>query len=146
MKMRDLSNLSDLYNAQNVSLLLEIIENRFQAMYDKSLIFNPRKCNSANKLSDSIQREQSKVILVFPANNSVMEVFKKTLTGGFRCGNTRLSFDTQLLMPNLTESDCRKLNIDESFKTYKRDDPKLIYKIKVDNEDSFHDRHIITKI
>ena len=77
-------------------LLLGIIENRFQAMHDKSLMYNPRKCNSASKLSGCIQREQSKVILALPMNNSVMEVFEKTLTGGFNCVNTRLSFDTEL--------------------------------------------------
>ena len=60
--------------------------------------------------------------------------------------STRLSFDTELLMPNLIEVDYRKMNIDESFKAYKRDDLKVIYKIKLDDEDSFHDRHIITKI
>ena len=44
LKMRDLSDLNDLYNAQDVILLLEIIENRFQSMQDKTM-FNPRKCN-----------------------------------------------------------------------------------------------------
>ena len=115
-------------------------------MYDKSLMYNPRKCNSASKLSGCVQREQSKVILGLPINNSVMEVFEKTLTGGFSCVNTHLSFETELLMLNLTESDYKKLNIDESFKTYKRGDLKLIYKIKLDNKDSFHDRRIINKI
>ena len=91
--MRDLSDLNDLYNTQDVILLLEIIENRLKAMYDKSLMYNPRKCNSASKLSGCIQREKSKVILILPTNNSVMEVFEKTLTGGFSCVNTRLSFD-----------------------------------------------------
>ena len=146
--MRDSSDLNDLYiyNTWDVILLLEIIKNRFQAMYDKLLIYNPRKCNSASKLSGCVQREQSKVTLALPINNSVLEVFEKTLTGGFSCVNTHLSFETELLMLNLTESDCKKLNIDESFKTYKRDDLKLIYKIKLDNKDSFHDRRIINKI
>ena len=48
-------------------------------------------------------------------------------------------------MPNLTEADYRKMNIDESFKAYKRDDLKVIYKIELYDENSFHDRHIITK-
>ena len=48
--MRDLFDLDDLYNSQDVILLLEIIENRFVAMDDKSLSYNPRKCNSASKL------------------------------------------------------------------------------------------------
>ena len=52
--MRDLSDLNDLYNGQDVILLLEIMENRFQAMYEKSM-YNPRKCNSASKLSGYIQ-------------------------------------------------------------------------------------------
>ena len=134
--MRD---LNDLYNAQDVIVLLEIIENRFQSMYDKTM-FNPRKCNSASKLSSCIQREQSKVILALPTNNSIME------TGGFSCINTRLSFDTKLLMPNLTEADYKKMKIDESFKAYKCDDVKVIYIIKLDNESSYHERGIITKI
>ena len=29
-----------------------------------------------------------------------MEIFEKTLTGGFSCVNTRFSFDNELLMPN----------------------------------------------
>ena len=58
----------------------------------------------------------------------------------------QISFDTELSMPNLTESEYKKLDIDESFKAYKGDDLKLINKIKLDNGNSFHDRRIITKI
>ena len=95
LRIRDLSDLNDLYNAQDVILLLKIMENRFQAMYEKSM-YNPRKCNSASKLSSCIQREQSKMILALPTNNSVMEVFEKNLIEGFSCVNTHLSFDTEL--------------------------------------------------
>ena len=103
------------------------MENRFQTMYDKSM-YNPRKCNSTSKLSGSIQREQSKIILLLSTNNSIMEMFEKTLTGGFSCVNTRLSFDTELLMPTLTETDYKKMKIDGSFKAYKHDDLKVIYR------------------
>ena len=48
LKMRDVSNLNDLYNAQDVILLCGIMENRFQAMYDKTMC-NPTKCNSPSK-------------------------------------------------------------------------------------------------
>ena len=48
-----------------------------------------------------------------------MEIFEKTLTGGFSCVNTRLPFDTELLMPNLTESAYKKMSIGKSFKSYK---------------------------
>ena len=97
LRMRNLSDLNDLYNAQDVILLLEIIENRFQAMQEKSG-YNPRIINSASKLSRCIQREKSKVILALPTNNVQMEVFEKTIVGGFSCVNTRLSFDTELLI------------------------------------------------
>ena len=38
--------------------------------------------------------------------------------GGFSCVNTRLLFGTELLMPNLLESDYKKLSIDQIFKSY----------------------------
>ena len=49
-------------------------------------------------------------------------------------------------MPNLTESDSKKKSIDQSFKAYKRDDLKVMYRIKLDNENYYHERPIITKI
>ena len=41
---RHLSDLNDLYKVQNVILLSEIIENRFEVMH-KTYGFNPRKCS-----------------------------------------------------------------------------------------------------
>ena len=40
------------------------------------------------------------------------------------------------------------MKIDESFKAYTRDDLKVIYRIKLDNNNksSYHERYIITKI
>ena len=75
-----------------------------------------------------------------------METFEKTLTSGFSCVNTRLFFDTELLVPDLTEADYKKMKIDKSFKAYKLDYIKVIYRIKLDNENSYHERHIITEI
>ena len=90
MKMRNLSDLNDLYNVQDVIILLEIIGNRFQLIQDKTK-YNPRIINSASKLSGCIQREKSKCILALPINNTQMEVFEKTICGGFSSVNTRLS-------------------------------------------------------
>ena len=143
--MRNLSDLNDLYNAQDVILLLEIIENRFQEMKNKCG-YNPRKVNSTSKLTDFIQREQSKVTLALPTDNKQMETFAKTLSGGFSCVNTRLPFYSEILMPNLTGKDFQKMNIDQSFKAYKRDDLKLIYKIKLDNQENYSKKRVITKI
>ena len=54
--MQNHFDLNDLYNAQDVTLLLEIIENRFQEMQNE-WGYNSRKVNSASKLSGCIQRE-----------------------------------------------------------------------------------------
>ena len=77
LKMRDLSDLNDLYNAQDVIILLEIIENRFQQIQDMT-DYNPRIINSASKLSGCIQREKSKCIIALPTDNVQMEIFEKT--------------------------------------------------------------------
>ena len=143
--MRDLSDLNDLYNSQDVIILLEIIENRFQKRQDKTG-YNPRIINSASKLRGCIHREKSKCILALPINNTQMEIFEKTLCGGFSSVNTRLSFDTEILMPNLTKTDYEKMNIDQSFKTYKRDDLKFIYSFKLDDDRNFSDKRVITNI
>ena len=75
-----------------------------------------------------------------------METFEKTLSGDFSCLNTRLSFGSKILMPNLTEKDFQKINIDQSFKAYKRNDLKLIYKIKLENQENYCKKRVITKI
>ena len=54
--MRNLGNLNDLHNTQDVILLTEIIESRLQSMQDM-YGFNPRKCNSASSMSGCIERE-----------------------------------------------------------------------------------------
>ena len=118
--MRHLGDLNDLYNAQDVILLCELIENRFQFMQDK-YGFNPRKCNSASSLSGCIERQMSKVIITFPTNVEHFEIFEKTITGGFSCVNTRLAFDTAILCPK---------KLDESGRDK---DWRVIYNINGEN-------------
>ena len=65
LKMRNLGDMNDLYNAQNVILLSEIIENRFQVM-NYTYGFSPRKCNSDSSMSSYIEREMSRIILALP--------------------------------------------------------------------------------
>ena len=145
LRMKNLSDLNDLYNAQDVILLLEMMENRFKSMQEKSR-YNPNIINSASKLSSCIQREQSKTILALPTNNTQMEIFEKTLAGSFSCVNTRLSFDTEILIPNLNDRDYSNMSVDQSFKGYKRDDLKAIYSITLDSDRKPEKRHVITKI
>ena len=105
-----------------------------------------RIINSASKLSGCIQREKSRCILALPIDNIQMEIFEKTLCGGFSSVNTRFSFDTELLMLNLSKSDYEPMNIDESFKAFKCDDLKVVYSLKLDDEKSIQKKRIITKI
>ena len=143
--MRNLSNMNDLYNMQDVILLLEIIKNRFEEMY-KKYFCNPRKCNSASTLSECIQRDLSKVILALPTSNDHVEVFEKTLTGRFSSVNTRLDFDTEILLPNLKQADYNKMSIDESFHSFKNQDFKVGYKLKMDGVKEYKDRRVTSKI
>ena len=145
LKMVNMSNLNNLYNAQDMIILCEIVENRFQTMFDVSGGCNPRKIDSASKLSGCIQCEKSKVILGLSTNNSIMETFEKTLTRSFSSVNTRLLFDTELLMPNFIPAKYNKMKIDKSFQAYKRDDLKAIYRIKFDDKPVYKERHVITK-
>ena len=68
LKIRKLDDMNDLYNAQDVILLCEFGNNRFQFMHDQ-YGFNPRKCNSASTLSSFIQRKMLRVIIALPISN-----------------------------------------------------------------------------
>ena len=143
--MRNLSDMNDLYNAQDVILMCEIIENRFEDMYQKRLC-NPRKCNSASSLSSCIQRDLSKIIIALSTSSSMVESLEKTLAGGFSGVNTRLAFDTEILLPNYTYKGFDKMSIDQSFKVFIKDDLKVGYKLKLDGETEYSDRRMISKI
>ena len=92
--MRNLGDLNDLHNTQDVILLTEIIESRFQEMQN-TYGFNPRKLNSASSMSGCTEREMSKIILALPTKYEHVEIFEETVIGGFSCVNTRLAFDWQ---------------------------------------------------
>ena len=123
LKMRNLSDMNDLYNFQDVTLLCEIVENRFQVMQEE-YGYNPRICNSASTLTGCIEREMSKVILASQTSNEFVNIFEETLTGSFSSVNTRLAFDTQILLPNLV--DCK----DENNVLKKYCNYKICYKLR----------------
>ena len=124
LKMRNLGDLNDLYNTQDVILLCKVLESRFQAM-QKTYGFNPRKCNSASTMSSCIEREMSKVIITLPTKIKHVEIFEQTVIGGFSCVNNRLAFDRQLLLPNFLDSD---MTVKKDFKY------KIAYNLKIDNQ------------
>ena len=138
LQMRNLGDLNDLYNAQDVILLTEIIESRFQAMQD-TYGFNPRKCNSASSMSSCIEREMPKIILALPTKYEHVEIFKETVIGGFSCVNTRLAFDSQILLPNLLDKNDLENNLMNKDFNYKVFDNLKLDKEKVK-------KRVITKI
>ena len=87
LKIRNLGDLKDLYNTQDVILLTEIIESWFKVMKN-TYGFNLRKCNSASSMSGCIEREMSKIIIALPTKDEHVEIFKETIIGGFSCVNT----------------------------------------------------------
>ena len=126
--MRNLGDLNDLYNTQEVILLSEIIESRFQAMQN-TYGFNPRKCNSASSISGCIEREMSKIILALLTKYDHVEIFEETLIGGFSCVNTRLAFDSQILLPKLIDKIDLENNPLNKYFNY-----KIVYNLKINNE------------
>ena len=137
--MRNLGDMNDLYNAQDVILLCEIIESRFQMMKDE-YGFNQRKCNSASSMSGCIEREMSRVILALPTKLYHVEISEQTVTGGFSSVNIGLAFDTQLSLPNLddkTNLENNPLNKDFNY--------KVVYNLKLDGKKA-EKKGVITKI
>ena len=136
--MRNLGDLNNLYNTEDVILLTEIIESRFQAMQN-ICGFNPRKCNSASSMRGCIEREMSKVILTLPTKYEHVEIFEQTVISGFSSVNTILAFDSQILLPNLTNQ--KKLETDSISKNLNY---KVVYDLKIYDEKV--KKRIITKI
>ena len=97
LSQNKLSELNDIYNFQDTVILCEIFENRATKM-SKRFPYSRCKCTSASTLSGCIHRYLSKAITLFPTNSGVVELFEKTLTGGMSWVNTRLSFDSSLLI------------------------------------------------
>ena len=126
--MKNLGDLNDWYNAQDIILLNETIENRFQAMHE-TYGFKPRKCNSASSMSGYIEREMSRIIIALPTKLEHVEIFEETVTGRFSSVNTRLAFDTQILFPSLEKKDDLEKNPMNKNCNY-----KVVYDLKLDGQ------------
>ena len=126
--MRNLGYMNDLYNAQDVILLCEIIENWLQVMHD-TYGFNLRKCNSASSMSSCIERKMSRIIILLPTKLEHIEIFEQAVTGGFSSVNARLAFDTQILPPNLDhKEDLQNNPLNKDFNC------KVVYNLKLDGK------------
>ena len=82
----------------------------------------------------------SKVIIALPTSNEFVNIFEKTLTGGFSSVNTCSAFDTQILSPNLV--DCK----DENNILKKDCNYKICYKLRFGDMKEKKLCRVITKI
>ena len=96
--------------------------------------YNLRQCNSASTLNGYIERDTGKVVIALSTNNDAVEIFEKTLTGGYSCIKTRLDFNTEILISNYSRAEFDKMTIEQSFNSYKMQDLKVDYKLKLDGE------------
>ena len=124
----DNKNSKYLYQTLKMRNLCEIIENRFQIM-NNTYGFNPRKCKTASSMSGYIQREMPRIIPALPTKLEHVEIFEQTVKGGFSSVNTRLAFDTRILLPNLDhKNELEKNPLNKNFNY------KVVYNLKLDGK------------
>ena len=131
MRLNKLSEFNDIYNFQDTIILCKIFEDRTKEMMQK-FRYNPRKCTSASSLRGCIHQYLSKAIIALLTQAEVVELFEKTLIGGFSCVNTRLVFDSITLLSKILQG-----QYNENF--------KAIYKTKNEEKNIFGDKRIVTK-
>ena len=76
LKMRNIVDLNDLYNFQETIIPCKIFVSRVSLMNEQYKI-TLRRCIFASLLSGSIQRNQSKVIILLPTNTETVKLLKK---------------------------------------------------------------------
>ena len=102
MKLSNVGELNQIYNFQDTIILCKIFE-QHSSLLQKIFKYSPRKCNRASSVSGCIHRNKSKCCIALPTDAEHVEVFEKTLIGGFTCVNTRLAFDTELLLKDIND-------------------------------------------
>ena len=73
----------------------------------------------------------SKAIIALPTQTQIVDSFEQTVIGGFSCVNTRLAFDSIILLPKNSQNE-RKKNL------------KPIYKRKNELKNIFEGKRIVT--
>ena len=104
LKLENLAELNKIYNFQDTIVLCEIFE-QHSSHLQNLFKFNLRKCNSASSSSGCVHRDKSKCCIALPTDTEHVRVFEKTLIGGFSCVNTRLAFDTEILLKDDKKND-----------------------------------------
>ena len=81
----------------------------------------------------------SRVILALPTSNEVADIFEQTITGGFSSVNNRLTFDIEILLPNLIGK-----KTEEEF--HKHYNYEICYNIRLNTERECSTKRVITKM
>ena len=98
MKLENLGEINKIYNFQDTITLCEIFEQRSVLL--KQIFKYNLQCNSASSFCGCLHRMKSKSSIALSTDAEFIRVFEKTLIGGFSCVNTRLAFDTDILVKN----------------------------------------------
>ena len=97
LKLQNLGERNHVYNFQDTIILCEIFEQKSSRLQE-IFKYSPCKCNSASSFSGCVHRNKSKYCIALPTDAEHVRVFEKMLIGGFSCVNTRLAFDTEVLI------------------------------------------------
>ena len=119
LKMSNLGELNKIYNFQDTMILCEIFEQRSDLL--KGIFkYNP------SSFSGYVHCNKSKCCIALPTDANFVRVFEKALIGGFSCVNTRLAFDSDILLRDPDkEKVLIELNINEK-KELKRFSSKIL--------------------
>ena len=130
VRLKTLGDLNRIYSFQDIAILCEIFEQR-SSLLQNLFKFNPKKCNSASTFSGCVERLKSKCSIALPTDAEFIRVFEKTVMGGYSCVNTRMAFDTNLLLKDTK-------NEKVLFKTSERQLKRLSSKIiKMDENNQY---------
>lgn len=80
--------------------------------------YNLHKRTAASSLSGCIHRFSLRAIILLPTPAKIVDLFEQLLIGGFICVNTRLEFDSKLLIP-------------KNYNGKQKENLKLIFKIEM---------------
>ena len=80
----------------------------------------------------------SRIVLALPTKLEHVEVFEQTVTCGFSSVNTRLTFDTRIVLPNLDhKNEVEKNPLNKTFNY------KVVYNLKFDGKKATKNRVIV---
>ena len=98
--------------------------------------YNPRRCTSASSLSSCIHKFLSKGIIALLTLAKTVNLFEQTLISGFNCVNTRLGFDSKLLLPKNSDGKPKE-NLKIRYKTGNEDNKVVSKILKMDEKSQY---------